>query len=62
MEEFIRECDFILAALDEISVKGEENHRYMLLATQKLHGMRDVMKSRMIEEAKRNAAENKQGE
>lgn len=62
MEEFIRECDFILAALDEISVKGEENHRYMLLAMQKLHGMRDVMKSRMIEEAKRNAAKNKQGE
>lgn len=60
MEEFIREVDLILAALDEISVKGEPNHQYMVLAMQKLHGMRDVMKSRMIEEAKRNAAENKQ--
>lgn len=59
MDDFIHEIDLILYALDEVTVKGEQNHRYILAAQQHLHDMREVMKSRMMEE-KRNAAKDKQ--
>ena len=61
MDKYIHEIDVISAALDEITVKGEENHKYILLIHQKLREMKSVMQTEKVEEVKRRAAENKQG-
>ncbi len=60
MDKYMHEIDLIIAALDEISVKGEDNHRYILLAQQKLREMKSVMQTEKVEEVKRRAAENQQ--
>lgn len=62
MEQYMREIDMILCAIDEITVKGEKNHEYMLLAMQKLHNLKNAMQTERVEEAKKRAAENKCGE